>query len=189
MLALVVVSGACNSEPPLAAAEYFPAVEEELVRLDQATKDLTDRYATELENELGVIAAAAEEDSDPTELLAQVIPVARSKMRQIIGAHTEQLGVFADRVGELIPPDAVASGHDELVAAMEGWAATAESTSGLLDGADDFGALVAAISGSPYADAQLRVDRACNALQDNAAAVGVALSCPGTQLGVLEVAP
>jgi len=159
------------------------------VRLEQATKDLTDRYATELESELEAVVAAAGEQLDADDLLAQVIPVARDKMRLIIEAHTEQLGVFSDRVGDLIPPDAVATGHSELVAAMEGWAGTAAGTVGLLDGAEDLNGLVAVISGSPYADAQFRVDQACNALQDNAAAVGVSLSCPGTQLGVLQVAP
>lgn len=173
----------------MAAADYFPQIEGELVRLEQATKDLTDRYATELENELAPILAAAEDAADRDDALAQVIPVARSKMRLIIEAHTEQLGVFAGRVGELVPPDAVSSGHKELVAAMQGWAETATATVGLLEGADDVLGLVEVISGSPYADAQFRVDRACNALQDNAAAVGVSLTCPGTQLGVLQVAP
>lgn len=173
----------------MAAADYFSVVEAELVRLEQATKDLTDRYAGELEDELAAILEAAGEEPDPEELLALVVPAARGKMRLIIEAHTEQLGVFAERVGDLVPPDAVATGHGELVAAMAGWADTASGTAGSLDGAEDLTGLVAVISGSPYADAQFRVDQACTALQDNAAAVGVSLSCPGTQLGVLEVTP
>lgn len=189
MAAVVLFSTSCTSEPPLAAADYFPSVEEELVRLDRATKDLTDRYANELETELAVILETGGDQSDPDDLLAQVVPAARAKMRLIIEAHTEQLGVFADRVGTLVPPQAVATAHSELVEAMSGWAETADGTVGLLDGAQNLNDLVAVISGSPYADAQLRVDQACNALQDNAVAVGVSLSCPGTQLGVLQVTP
>lgn len=173
----------------MAAADYFPVVEAELARLEQATKDLTDRYATELEAEIETIVIAAGEDTDRDDLLSQVVPIATDKMRLIIESHTTQLGVFADRVGDLIPPDAVATGHNELVGAMAGWAETAPGTVGLLAGVKDLNGLVAVITGSPYADAQFRVDQACTALVDNAAAVSVSLTCPGTQLGVLQVAP
>ena len=48
----VVFLAAGGSATPLPAADYFPAVEAELVRLDQATRDLPDRFASELEAKL-----------------------------------------------------------------------------------------------------------------------------------------
>ena len=183
-----LVIAACGSEPPLPAAEYFPTVEAELARLDQATKDLTDRFATELENEV-VALVEANPEADQVELFEQAIPIARSKMQSIISSHVTQLAVFAERVEPLIPPDVIRSAHRELVAAMSGWAATGDTTVALLDAAADRESLVAAISASPYADAQARVRQACDSLQPNAASVGVVLTCPGEQLSVLQVAP
>ena len=95
-----LVIAACGSEPPLPAAEYFPMVEAELARLDQATKDLTDRFATELENEV-IALVEANPGADQVELLEQAIPIARSKMQSIISSHVTQLAVFAERVEPL----------------------------------------------------------------------------------------
>ena len=60
VLVLSLAGAACSSEPPLTAAVYFPAVEDELMRLDQATRDLTDRYAIELEAELEALVTASD---------------------------------------------------------------------------------------------------------------------------------
>ena len=189
--AVAVLLAGCSSEPPLPAAEYFPAVEAELARLDQATKDLTDRFAGELESELNELLAAVDPEApaDSDTLLADAVAVARSKMQAIIGAQGEQVVVFTSRVGELEPPSAVGSGHSELVAAFTAWGESGTATIAGLDAAMDLESLGRALRSSPFADAQLRVDEACRALVDNAAGVGVALTCPGTQLRALEVAP
>ena len=189
LMALPLLAAGCSSEPPLPAAEYFPAVEAELARLDLATKDLTDRYAAELESELGELLADAEAGSETATLADAVAGIARSKMQAIIAAQGEQVEVFTVRVGELEPPRAVSSGHAELLAAFEGWAASGAATLAELDAADDLAALALALRASPFADAQFRVDQACRALVDNAAGAGVELTCPGTQLQALEVAP
>lgn len=182
---------ACSSEPPLPAAEYFPAVETELARLDQATKDLTDRFAGELESELNELLAGVDPEApaDSDALLLDALVIARSKMQAIIGAQGEQVVVFTSRVGELEPPRAVGSGHAELVAAFTVWGESGVATIAELDAASDLESLGRALRGSPFADAQFRVDEACRALVDNAAGVGVELTCPGTQLRALEVAP
>jgi hypothetical protein len=175
----------------LPAAEYFPAIESELARLDQATKDLTDRYAGELEAELAVLletidpAATAASDA----ALADAVAIARSKMQAIIAAQGEQVAVFTSRVDELEPPPAVGTGHAELVAAFSAWGESGAATVAELATAADLESLARTLRGSPFADAQFRVDQACNALVDNAAGVGVTLTCPGTRLQALEVAP
>lgn len=187
---LLAVS-ACGAEPALPAADYFATVEEELARLDQATRDLTDRYATEAENELEALIEGADmADSDVAEQLRlQLAVIARSKAQSIIAAHTQQLRVFADRVGNLAPPDPVKAAHRELVDAMAAWAETDGATAELIAAAVDISDVGVAISGSPYADAQMRVDAACRSLEPNAAAVGIELTCPGTRLDVLQVTP
>ena len=104
---LLLLIAACSSPPPLPAAEYFPAVESELARLDQATRDLTDRYATELEAEFEELVAG----SDPAQqgatdrLLVEVVALATTKMKAIIESHTGQVEGFAARVDDLAPPD------------------------------------------------------------------------------------
>lgn len=189
--AVAMVVAACSSAEPMPADEYFPAVEAELMRLDQATRDLTDRYATELEADMRDLVENADTSvpGESDRVLAAIIAVASEKMQAIIDAHTGQLTVFADRVGEFVPPDLVAAGHDELIAAFAGWAATAGDTNALLGDAAEITDLGEVLVASPYADAQFRVDNACRELIDNAIAVGVELSCPGTQLNILEVAP
>jgi len=186
----LIVTG-CSSEPPLPAAEYFPAVEVELARLDQATKDLTDRFAAELEAELNELLAAVDPEApaDPDALLLDAIVIARSKMQAIIAAQGEQVVVFTSRVQELEPPSAIGSGHAELLAAFTVWGESGAATIASLDAAADLESLGRALRSSPFADAQFRVDEACRALVDNAAGVGVELTCPGTQLRALEVAP
>lgn len=191
LLGVILLAVACSSVEPLPAAEYFPMVEAELMRLDQSTRDLTDRYATELETEMSRILDAVdpEDETASNRMLADILAVAKVKMQAIVSSHAGQLEVFAERVGALEPPAAVRSAHDELVAAFAGWAATGESTTLALSAAEELAALPGIISGSSYADAQLRVDAACRALEGNAAAVDVALTCPGTRLGVLAVTP
>ena len=73
--------------------------------------------------------------------------------------------------------------------AFDAWAASGAATLAELESAGDLAALALALRASPFADAQFRVDQACRALVDNAAGVGVTLTCPGTQLQALEVAP
>jgi hypothetical protein len=171
------------------AAEYFPAVESELARLDQATRDLTDRYAAELEAEIKSLV----EERDPAvagsddQLLAEVIALATTKMQAIIESHTGQVEVFTSRVGDLVPPEVVGRRHAELVDAFRGWAESGETTIAQLGVAADLNGLALTLQQSPYADAQLRVDEACRGLLDNAAAVDVVLTCPGTELEPLQV--
>jgi hypothetical protein len=188
---LTLLVAGCGGEPPLPAAEYFPTVEAELARLDRATKDLTDRFAAELESELNELLAAADPEAPaaPDSLLADAVAIARSKMQAIIAAQGEQVEVFTSRIGELEPPRAVGSGHNELIAAFTAWESSGADTVVALAGATDLESLALALRASPFADAQFRVDEACRALVDNAAGVGVELTCPGTQLQVLEVAP
>lgn len=191
LMALVAAAMACSSSPPLPAAEYFSVVEEELIRLDQATKDLTDRYALELDKEIELLVATREAESgEPADgVLDAIVDVARAKMQAIISAHTGQVDLFTERIGGLIPPDAVSSSHQELVASFATWASTAEATLLQLETAAGLGELAAALTASPYADAQLRVDQACRALIANAAGAGIELSCPGARVEMLAVAP
>lgn len=180
---------ACGSPPPLPAAEYFPAVEVELARLDQATRDLTDRYAMELEAEVEALVAAGdpEEAAANDRLVTDVIAVAATKMQAIIESHTGQVEGFAARIDELVPPDVVRDQHSDLIEAFRSWARSGEETVPRLDTAADVNGLARALQQSPYADAQLRVDEACRGLLEEAAVFGVALSCPGTELRALEV--
>ena len=186
---LGLLLAACSSPPPLPAAEYFPAVESELARLDEATRDLTDRYAAELEAEIETLVAesdsAAEGSGD--RLLKEAIAVATTKMQAIIESHAGQVEVFTARVEELIPPDAVGREHAELVDAFRSWAESGEETVAQLGAAGDLNGLALTLQQSPYADGQLRVDEACRGLQEDAAAVGVVLTCPGTELEPLQV--
>lgn len=191
VLVLSLAGAACSSEPPLTAAVYFPAVEDELMRLDQATRDLTDRYAIELEAELEALVTASDLN-DPVvadRVLGEIVSVARAKMQTIIEAHTGQVAVFVARVEELAPPDTVAGRHGELIDAFTGWATSAGATVAQLEQAIALEDLAVALTDSPYADAQLRVDQACLALGDNAAAVAVVLTCPGTRIAAFDVAP
>lgn len=186
---LVLLLAACSSPPPLSAAEYFPAVEAELARLDLATRDLTDRYAAELEAEIETLVA----DSDSSaadygdRLLEEVMAIAADKMQAIIESHAGQVEVFTARLEELIPPKRVHSKHGELVGAFRSWAESGEATVAQLGAADDLNGLALTLQQSPYADGQLRVDEACRSLLDDAAGVGVVLTCPGTELQPLEV--
>jgi len=186
--ALLLLLTACSS-PPLPAAEYFPAVESELARLDQATRDLTDRYAAELEAEIEVLVSgidpAAPGASD--QLLADVVAVASAKMQLIIESHTRQVEVFTTRVAEMAPPKVVGNLHGELVDAFRSWTESGEETIAQLRLAADLNDLALMLQQSPYADAQLRVDEACRALLEDAAATGVVLTCPGTELEALQV--
>jgi hypothetical protein len=186
---LLLLLAACSSSPPLPATEYFPAVESELERLDQATRDLTDRYAVELEAE--VEALVADSDSSAAgaadRLRDEVIAIAASKMQAIIESHAEQVDVFITRVEKLTPPKAVSSKHAELADAFRSWAGSGEETVTQLGTAGDLNGLVLALQQSPYADGQLRVDQACRALLDDAAVVDVVLTCPGTELQPLQV--
>lgn len=188
-VALLVVGAACGSTPPLPATEYFPAVESELIRLGEATRDLTDRYAVELEAEIEALV----EEIDPAtpgaseQLLADVVAVATTKMQTIIESHARQVDVFAERVVELAPPDVVGRQHIELLEAFRIWADSGEETIRQLGTATDLNDLALTLQKSPFADAQLRVDEACRELLENAATVGVVLSCPGTELEALQV--
>jgi len=191
-LILVVLGAAsCGSAERLPAAEYFPRVESELARLNDATRDLTSRFGAELESELAGLLAeldlAAPGAADRAR--SDITAVARSKMQAIIVSHGRQLEIFVDRVGELVPPVTVASAHEELVESFSVWAGTAQATVERLAAAEALEDLTSALAGSPFADAQLRVDVACRELTDNAASVGVVLTCPGTRLDVLEVTP
>lgn len=187
--AFVLLLAACSSPPPLPAAEYFPAVESELARLDQATRDLTDRYAVELEAEIEDLV----DGTDPAEpgssdrLLTEVVALAATKMQAIIESHTGQVEVFTTRVGELVPPEVVGERHAELVDAFRSWAETGEETIAQLGVAGNLNDLARTLQQSTYADAQLRVDEACRGLLESAATVGVVLTCPGTELEALEV--
>ncbi len=186
---LVVLLAACSTSPPLPATEYFPAVESELERLDQATRDLTDRYAVELEAEVGALVA----DRDSSEagagerLRDAVIAIAAAKMQAIIESHAGQVDVFIARMEKLTPPEAVSSEHAELADAFRSWAGSGEETVAQLGAAGDLNGLAIALQQSPYADGQLRVDQACRALLDDAAVVDVVLTCPGTELQPLQV--
>ncbi|MCP3975482.1 MAG: hypothetical protein GY720_13440 [bacterium] len=190
-LALLVASltVACGSAPPLAAADYFPAVENELARLDLATRDLTDRFATELESELESLVAAIDVSvpGAADRALEEIVSVSRTKMQTIIEAHIAQLEVFGDRVDVLVPPKLIATRHAEFVDAFANWAQSGPATVALLQSAADLEALGSVLAASSYADAQLRVDQACRALNDNAAGVEVQLTCPGSELTVLDV--
>lgn len=188
-IGLLLLIAACSSPPPLPAAEYFPAVESELARLDQATRDLTDRYATELEAEFEALVAG----SDPAQqgatdrLLVEVIALATAKMKAIIESHTGQVEAFAARVDDLAPPDMAEDGHSELLAAFRSWAQSGEATVAQLDAAADLNGLALTLQQSPYADAQLRVDEACRGMLEDAAVFGVTLTCPGSELRALQV--
>jgi hypothetical protein len=186
---LVLVLTACSSPPPLAAAEYFPAVESELARLDQATRDLTDRYAAELEAEIESLVAEADPEAPGSSdrLLTEVVAAAIAKMQTIIGSHAEQVDVFTARVEDLVPPEVVERKHAELIDAFHSWAESGEETMAQLAAAVDLNGLAVTLQQSAYADAQLRVDEACRRLLDEAATVDVALSCPGTELEALRV--
>lgn len=186
LVGLVVASCGDSS---LAAIEYFPAVEAELSQLDLSTKDLTGRFVTELEAELEKLVATADFSvpGAADRALEDIVNASRAKMQSIIEAHTGQVDGFADRVDELVPPKVVAAAHGELVAAFTNWAESGAATITLLQDATDLDALGAVLTASPYADAQVRVDQACQALTDGAASVEVELTCPGTQLEVLDV--
>jgi hypothetical protein len=173
----------------LPAAEYFPAVEAELARLDLATRDLTDRYAAELEAEIGSLMAGGDssEADSGDRLLEAVMMIAAVKMQAIIESHAGQVEVFIARVDELIPPETVGSEHAELVDAFRSWAESGEATIAQLGAAGNLNGLGLTLRQSPYADAQLRVDEACRGLLDDAADVGIILTCPGPELQPLEV--
>jgi len=190
-VALAILGTGCSSEPPMAAADYFAALQDELARLDQATRDLTDRFAFELEEEMGRVVATLDPSiaDSSARALEQGVFLGRAKMGAIISAQGEQVTVFVDRVDVLTPPETVAGAHAELLTAFSAWAAAGDDTIAALDAATDLNDLAMALSSSPFADAQLRVNQACRSLVDNAAAVGVELSCPGTEVDVLEVAP
>lgn len=189
-LLLAAVAVACGASP-LPAAEYFPAIEGELARLDRATKDLTSRFATELEAELEGLVAAIDTSvpGAADRALEEIVTVSRLKMQSIIEAHTDQVEVFSDRAGDLVPPVPAAGTHDELIDAFAAWAESGAATVSLLAAASDLDALADVLTASPYADSQLRVDEACRALNDRASGVQIQLTCPGTQLEVLEVGP
>ena len=157
---LMVAVAACSPATPLPAAEYFPVVEEELARLDQATRDLTDRYAAELEGELAVLVGDVDPDDAAAveQLRVEALGITTSKMQAIIEAHTGQVDLFVTRVEELVPPEVIAGRHEELVAAFRGWAASGEGTVTDLGTAGELGDLAVLLRASPYADARLRVD-------------------------------
>lgn len=180
---------ACSSPPPMTAAAYFPAVEAELARLDLATRDLTDRFAAELDAEIEALIADTDASAPDAggRVLAAIVAVATVKMQAIIDSHTGQVEVFTTRVGELVPPEVVGGRHDELVAAFRTWAGTGEATIAQLAQAAELDDLAIILRESPFADAQLRVDEACLGLGDSAATVNVVLTCPGSELQALEV--
>lgn len=189
LVAVLLLVAACGSPPPMPAADYFPAVETELARLDQATRDLTDRYAAELEAEIETLVADSEssEEGSRDRIATEAISMAATKMQAVIESHIGQVEVFAIRVGDLVPPEVVGKRHTELVDAFRGWAESGATTITQLGTAADLHSLAVTLQQSPYADAQLRVDEACRGLLDNAAAVGVVLTCPGSELEPLQV--
>ena len=120
-------------------------------------------------------------------LLQEVIAIAADKMQTIIESHAGQVEAFAARLEDLVPPETVHSRHGELVGAFRSWAESSEATVAQLGAAGDLNGLALTLQQSPYADGQLRVDEACRRLLEDAAAFGVVLTCPGTELQPLEV--
>ncbi len=190
-LLVAATATACGGPTPLPAAEYFPAVEAELVRLDLDTRDLTDRFARELENELEALVAEIDVSvpGASDRALEEIVGVSRSKMESIIEAHVDRLEVLAERVDELVPPKLIVNLHTEFVEAFTSWASSGAATIELLANAADLEALGGVLTASPYADAQLRVDEACRALAENATGIEGRLTCPGTQFDVLNLGP
>ena len=179
VLALLLIT-ACNGEPPLAAADYYPAVEEELARLDLATRDLTSRHATELETQLGELLTGTDASvpGASDRVIEEILAATVANLHGIISSHSEQVDLFAERVNDLEPPASVADEHAELVDAFRAWADSGAASTDQIAAAATLDDLKVAIESSPFADAEHRVVSACEALAARGAPFGVTLTCP-----------
>lgn len=182
VVVLALVAFGCSGDESMSAGDYFDAVEAETERFGLAVVDISDKYQAELRETLTEIEAAIEEDPNSAAALGdRASELAISAAASLLTDQQAELARYADALEALEPPGDIRSAHDEAVAAGRAAAEAIPATVALIEALTDVETLAAAVTGSPFGDAQLRLTASCERLQGLAADHGIEteLRCPG----------
>ena len=182
-VAIVLLTAACGGDPALSMEDYFAAVETETARYDQATDDIANAFALQLDTAFADYSAAATDADEATALagLEALTTVAVDATRTSFELTAVQLDQFIATMDDLEPPEEVAAQHDEAVAALRASRAAIDPTIAAINEITALADLEPVLAGSAFADSRVRLESSCVALEqagrDNG--VEVDLDCPG----------